>query len=292
MYCCSVTLISLWRIITESSSEGCLILCVCRCLCHRQRPWNSDMASPVPRSSVSARHARSSEMESESPRMTRRAHCRMRPTHVRNEPVGVKFPTLTVQDIPDLTGAIIYDCHPPLLPVLLRLQDIRLSPRTGPVDSASLAAPPTEDSMVIGGANPERVAIPELGVAPHTWNVFGSCVMSCWTYHHCPPTYHLSQTLLRLFRCLRRCIGRHLLLLNRTLSPVSSRRMFRSGRRTNVRRLTCFRHFWSLPLSPTMIQPHSRLLRTSWMILDYCRRTVRLLWTSTFADIPDGGRIV
>ena len=47
------------------------------------------------------------------------------------------------------------------------------------------------------------------------------------------------------------------------------------------RRLTCFHHFLSLPLSPTMVQPLPRLRRTSRTILDYCRRTVRLLWTST-----------
>ena len=52
-----------------------------------------DMASPVPPSSVSARHARSSEVESESPRKTRRVRRRMRPTRVRDEPVGASIPT-------------------------------------------------------------------------------------------------------------------------------------------------------------------------------------------------------
>ena len=75
-----------------------------------------DMASPVPPRSVSALHARSSGVESESLRKTRRAHRRMRPTHVRDKPVGVESPTMTVQNIPDLAGAIIYDhcfcqCH-------------------------------------------------------------------------------------------------------------------------------------------------------------------------------------
>ena len=119
-----------------------------------------DMTSPGPPGWVSVCHAHSSEQESESPRKTRRARRRLRPTRVRDEPVGVEYPTMTVQDIPDLTGAIIYDCRPPLLPVSLRLKDIWLLPRTRPVASASLAAPPPEDSMVIG------VAIPEVGVAP------------------------------------------------------------------------------------------------------------------------------
>ena len=125
-----------------------------------------DIASPVPTSSVSARHARSSEVEPESPRKTRCARRRMRPTRVRDEPVGVESPTMAVQAIPDLAGAIIYDCRPPLLPVSLRLKDIGLLPRARPVASTSLAAPPPEDTMVIGGASPEGVAIPELGVAP------------------------------------------------------------------------------------------------------------------------------
>ena len=86
----------------------------------------------------------------------------MRPTHVRDEPVGVKSPTMTVQDIPDLAGAIIYDCRPPLLPVSLRLKDVGLLPRARP----SLAAPLPEDSMLIGGASPERLTILELGVSP------------------------------------------------------------------------------------------------------------------------------
>ena len=89
----------------------------------------------------------------------------MQPTHVRDEPVSVESPTMIVQDIPEPTGAIKYDCRPPLLPVSLRLKDISPLPRTRPVASASLAAPPPEDSMVIGGASPEGVAIPELGVA-------------------------------------------------------------------------------------------------------------------------------
>ena len=48
----------------------------------------------------------------------------------------------------------------------LRLRDIGLSPRARPVASASMAVPPPEESMVISGASPEGVAIPELGIAP------------------------------------------------------------------------------------------------------------------------------
>ena len=74
--------------------------------------------------------------------------------------------SLTVQDPSDLQGAIVYDCRPPVLPVSLRLEDIGPLPLRRTVVSASLAAPPQEDCMAIGGVSPERVAIPELGVAP------------------------------------------------------------------------------------------------------------------------------
>ena len=104
------------------------------------------MASPVPASSVSTRHARSSEVEPESPRKTRRARRRMRPTRVRDEPVSVTSPTIADQAIPDFAGAVVCDCRPPLLPVSLRLQDIGLLPRALPVASASLASLPLRKS--------------------------------------------------------------------------------------------------------------------------------------------------
>ena len=104
---------------------------------------------------------------------------------------------------------------------------------------------------------------------------------SCCTCHHCRPSCRLSRNLWRRIRWLRLCIRSHLFLLSRTLSPVPSCGMFHSRRRTNVRQLTYFRHFWFLPLSPTMIRPLPRSHRTCRMTLDTCRRIVRLLWTST-----------
>ena len=124
-----------------------------------------EMLSPVPSDPVSTRHARSAERESESPQRTRRARRKMWPVRVLEESV-CDLPTLTVQDPSDLQGAIVYDCRPPLLPVSLRLEDIGSLPLRHTVVSASLAAPPREDYMVIGGVSPEGVAIPELGVAP------------------------------------------------------------------------------------------------------------------------------
>ena len=117
-----------------------------------------DMVSPVQSSPVSMRHARSSEQESESPWKTS-------PIRV-SELVGVGPPTLTVRDASDLTGAVVRDCRPPLLPVSLRLKDIGPLPLRRPAASTSLAEPPPEDSVMISGASPEGVAILELGVAP------------------------------------------------------------------------------------------------------------------------------
>ena len=60
-----------------------------------------DMMSPVPSGPVSTRHARSPELELESPWRTRRARLRMRPVRILEESVG-ELPTLTVQDPSDL----------------------------------------------------------------------------------------------------------------------------------------------------------------------------------------------
>ena len=89
----------------------------------------------------------------------------MRPVRVLEESVG-DLPTFAVQDPSDLQGAIVYDCRHPLLPVSLQLEDIGSLPLRRTVFSASLAAPPQEACLAIGGVSPERVAIPELGVAP------------------------------------------------------------------------------------------------------------------------------
>ena len=125
-----------------------------------------DLASLVPGSSVSPCHVHPCDVVSESPRKTRRVRRRMRPTRVRDEPVRVPSPTTADRAIQDLSGAVIYDCRPRLLPVSIQLKDIGRSPRFRPVASASLAAPPAEETMVIGGASPERAAIPEFGGTP------------------------------------------------------------------------------------------------------------------------------
>ena len=110
------------------------------------------MLSPVSSGPVSLCHARSAELELESPRRTRRAKQRMRQVRVMGESVG-DLPTLTIQDPSDLQGAIVYDCRPPLLRVSLQLKDIGPLPLRPTVVSASLAAPPWEDGKAIIGVS-------------------------------------------------------------------------------------------------------------------------------------------
>ena len=87
----------------------------------------------------------------------------MRPVRVLGESVG-ELPILIVQDSSHLKDGIVYDCRPPFLPVSLQLEDIGPFPLWRTVVLASLASPPQEDFMAIGGVSPERVAIPELAV--------------------------------------------------------------------------------------------------------------------------------
>ena len=131
---------------------------------HAAARSRGEMLSPVPSGPVSTRHARSAELESESPRRTRHARGRMWVVRVLEESVG-DLTTLTVQDPSSLQGAIVYVCRPPLLPVSLRLEDIWPLPLWRTVVSASLAAPPQEDCIAIGGVSPGTAAIPELGAS-------------------------------------------------------------------------------------------------------------------------------
>ena len=66
------------------------------------------------------------------------------------------LPILMIPDTADLQGAIVYDCRPTLLPVSLQPKDIGPLPLRPTVVSASLAAPPRDDGMAVGGASPGR----------------------------------------------------------------------------------------------------------------------------------------
>ena len=124
-----------------------------------------DMVSPVASSPVSSPCARSAEQDSETPRLTRRGHRRMRPAGVLQESVS-DIQVVTAQEASDMQGELMYYCRPPLLPVSLQLEDFGALPLRWTVASASLEAPPQVDLMEIGGVSPEMVAVPELGVAP------------------------------------------------------------------------------------------------------------------------------
>ena len=90
------------------------------CSCHRRRPWHSvvwclrfraarshhGMFAPLLwRLSLPGRHIRR----------------RMRPTRIQDEPVRVPSPVTADLAIQDLTGALIYDGRPRILPVSIQL---------------------------------------------------------------------------------------------------------------------------------------------------------------------------
>ena len=123
------------------------------------------VSSPVLTGPVSVRQAGSAELVEDSVRRTRRAKRRMWPVRVMAGSVD-DFPILTIQDPTDVQGAMVYDCRPPLLPVLLQLCDLGPLSVRPTVASASVAVPPWEDGPTIGDVGSDVVAFPELGVAP------------------------------------------------------------------------------------------------------------------------------
>ena len=101
-----------------------------------------------------------------------------------------------------------------------------------------------EDSMLIGGASPEGVVIPELGGTDLEDELFSISPLPPIVSPLTEPgeTLPVSPSLYLEPR----------FLLNRTLFSVSSRGLFHSGKRSNFRCLTYSRRY-RLPLNPTMI---------------------------------------
>ena len=134
----SVRYISHWCITTGCSEGGCLITPFAWTTSadygstYRRR---RGLMSPVPR------NVRPCDTETESPRKTRRVRRRMRPTRLRDDPVHVPSLMTADQAVLDLTGAVIYDCRPRILPVLIKLRDCRRPSGVRPAASASLAPP-------------------------------------------------------------------------------------------------------------------------------------------------------
>ena len=73
----------------------------------------------------------------------------MRPVRVMTGSVD-DFAILTIQDPADAQGAMVYDCRPPLIPVLLQLCDLGPLSVRPTVASASVAVPSWEDGPAIG----------------------------------------------------------------------------------------------------------------------------------------------
>ena len=89
----------------------------------------------------------------------------MRPSRLREDSVTVPSPAIVNPAVQNLTGAIVYDCRPRLLPVSIRLNDCLHPSGVQPAASASLAAPPAEETMMLGSTGPERATLPEFAVA-------------------------------------------------------------------------------------------------------------------------------
>ena len=124
----------------------------------------SGLKSLVPGSSDSPRNVRPCDTETKSHRKTRRVRHWMRPTRLQEDPVHVLSPVTVDQTVQDLTGAVVYDCRPRLLPVSITLQDCLRPSGVRPAASASLAAPSAEETMMLGSTSTERSAPPEFAV--------------------------------------------------------------------------------------------------------------------------------
>ena len=118
------------------------------------------LPSPVPASSGSARNVRPCDAETGSPPKTRRLHGRKRKTRVRDVPVCVPVSMTVVQDVQEMAGAIVYDCCPPVLPVSIKLRNLRCPSVVHPAALSSLPAPPAEEALLSRCLVPEREAVP------------------------------------------------------------------------------------------------------------------------------------
>ena len=118
------------------------------------------LSSPVPASSSSPRNVHTYDVDTGSPRKTRRVRRRMHPTRVRDFPVCVPSPVTADQAVRELVGAVVYDCRPRVLPVSIWLRDFRRPSVVRPAASSNLAAPPAEEAPVFRSSVPERAAAP------------------------------------------------------------------------------------------------------------------------------------
>ena len=103
-----------------------------------------------------------------SPRPSRRAFARRRPTRVMETPVRIAH-CLTIQDPLAAAGAVVLDCRPQVLPGAMDvsgtdLAEIRSMSRAG----VAKAIPPEREQSFGGGGGLLSLTCPELGVT-QTW---------------------------------------------------------------------------------------------------------------------------
>ena len=100
-----------------------------------------------------------------SPRPSRRAIGRRRPTRVMETPIRIA-PRLTIQDPLAAAGAVVLDCRPQVLPGVMDvsgtdLAEIRSMSRAGVATTV-----PPEREQSFGGGDLLSLICPELGVTP------------------------------------------------------------------------------------------------------------------------------
>ena len=97
-------------------------------------------------------------------RPSRHAIRRRRPVRVMESPVR-NVPLLTVQD--PLAGAVVLDCRPRLLPVLMDINGVDLlAIRASDMSAEAGAFPPEREQSFGGGGDLLSMICPELGVTP------------------------------------------------------------------------------------------------------------------------------
>ena len=173
--CYSVRYTCRWRIITGCFTGGCpisrskgTIWTGCGYSCHRRRPCIHQcvLPFPAPGSLGSTGNARPGDVETESPRKTRRIHGRKHVVRIQEALVCEKSTMTVVQDVRELAGNIIFDCRPPILPVSILLHDFRGASVDRPAAPSSLAAAPAEETPGCSGSVREQVTTPRFAEAP------------------------------------------------------------------------------------------------------------------------------
>ena len=76
------------------------------------------------------------------------------------------LPVLMIQDPSAATGAVVFDCQPPLLPVSMDISGVDLSAGRLPAVLAGVDVLPSECSPSFSGEDSVGLICPELGVAP------------------------------------------------------------------------------------------------------------------------------